>query len=226
MVFSHQLDKPLRSFGRRNGRLRSNPQRLLDEVLPSVRLQTAPLALPEGYTKYALEIGFGAGEHIAAQAMHHPETLYIGCEPYMPGVAKLLRVIEQNNIGNIRLYTDDARDLMATLPDGSMHEVYILFPDPWPKARHHKRRLITHDFLHMLSRLQQPGDTMLIATDHVDYAGWILHEIARTPEYQWTAERQSDWRDFPKSWAETKYQRKTSAEGRAPMFFHLQKENA
>ena len=225
MATAEAADKPLRSFGRRNGRLRHNPQRLLDEVLPPLALKAEPVALPEGYTKRALEIGFGGGEHIAAQALHNPNTLYVGCEPYMPGVAKLLRVVEQQNIKNIRLYTDDARDFMAAQPDASIDEAFILFPDPWPKARHHKRRLITRAFLAELARLQPVGASLLIATDHVDYAGWILCELQHTPHYIWTAEKQGDWLSLPASWAETKYQRKTTAEGRAPLFFHLIREN-
>lgn len=217
-------DKPLRSFGRRNGRLRQNPQRLLNEVLPPIRIHSDTLALPEGYERVALEIGFGAGEHIAAQALHNPNTLYIGCEPYMPGVAKLLRVVEENAISNIRLYTDDARQLMAALPKGLIDDAYILFPDPWPKARHHKRRLITTEFLTDLARIQPEGAALLLATDHEDYAAWILNAMHATPHYRWTAETAADWLNLPDTWAETKYQRKTSAQGRPPLFFHLIRE--
>ena len=219
-------DKPLRSFGRRNGRLRHNPQRLLDEVLPPLAIQAEPIKTLDEYTRMALEIGFGGGEHIAAQAQHNPDTLFIGCEPYMPGVAKLLRVIEQQDIKNIRLYTDDARDFMAAQPEASIAEAFVLFPDPWPKARHHKRRLLTRDFFAAMARLQPEGAKLLVATDHVDYAGWILHELQYTPHYRWTAEKQTDWLTIPDSWAETKYQRKTTAEGRAPLFFHLLREKA
>lgn len=222
MAALQATDTPLRSFGRRNGRLRRNPQRLLDEVLPQISLNAAALTLPTGFQRIAMEIGFGAGEHIAAQAVHNPDTLYIGCEPYMPGVAKLLRVIEKENITNIRLFTDDARELMAAMPESSVQQAFVLFPDPWPKSRHHKRRLVTKSFLSALSRMQPEHGYLLLATDHEGYAAWILNRLHKAPQYQWTAEREADWLTIPSIWAETKYQRKTSAEGRAPLFFHCE----
>ena len=178
-----------------------------------------PLPLKEGAKKIALEIGFGGGEHLLAQAAHNPDTLFIGCEPFINGVAKCLAGIDQQKLTNIRLYTNDARNLLKALPDNTLDTAFILFPDPWPKARHNKRRLVNHETLAMLARVHKPGGRLLIATDHIDYSEWILEHLLTTPQYRWTAERPGDFLTPPKDWTETKYQRKTSAEGRAPQFF-------
>lgn len=211
--------KFLSSFGRNRGRsLRPHQQMLIETLLP--KLTVAPdLPLEVGsYTHVALEIGFGGGEHLLAQAAHHPDTLFIGCEPFINGVAKCLVGIEQQKLTNIRLFTNDARQLLLALPEHLLDSVFILFPDPWPKARHHKRRLINHETLAMLARVHKPGGRLLIATDHVDYSVWILDHLQQTPYYRWTAECADDFRKPPVDWTQTKYQRKTSAEGREPVF--------
>ena len=228
----------LSSFGRNRGRsLRPYQQALVDALLPqispSLRGAEGDAAIQlkewvgnllrtagsEGYTRIALEIGFGGGEHLLAQAAHHPETLFIGCEPFINGVAKCLAGIDQQKLSNIRLYTRDARELLLALPDGVLDTAFILFPDPWPKARHNKRRLVNHETLAMLARVHKPGGRLLIATDHVDYSEWILAHLLSTPHYRWTAERAMDFLTPPADWTETKYQRKTTAEGREPLFF-------
>lgn len=204
----------LSSFGRNRGRsLRPYQQGLVDNLLP--KLAVDPQALPG---KVALEIGFGGGEHLLAQAKHNPDTLFIGCEPFINGVAKCLAGIDTDGIKNIRLFTRDARELVAAMPDQSVDSIFILFPDPWPKLRHNKRRLVNLETLAMLSRIHKPGGRLLIATDHEDYSVWILEQLLVTPHYQWLAKEQADWATPPRDWTETKYQRKTSAEGRAPVF--------
>lgn len=204
----------LSSFGRNRGRsLRPYQQGLVDGLLPTLAPQ--PKALP---ARVALEIGFGGGEHLLAQARHNPDTLWIGCEPFINGVAKCLAGIDKEKITNIRLFTDDARKLIEQMPDASVDSIFILFPDPWPKVRHNKRRLVNEETLAMLSRIHKPGGRLLIATDHEDYSVWILERLLVSPHYEWTAEKQADWHNPPADWTETKYQRKTSAEGRAPVF--------
>lgn len=170
------------------------------------------------HDEVVLEIGFGAGEHLLAQAQHYPDRLYIGCEPFINGVAKCLAGIDKLKLKNIRLFTDDARLLVQKLPENSVDEVYILFPDPWPKLRHNKRRLVNEETLSMLARIHKKGGKLLIATDHEDYSVWILEHLLKSPDYRWLAEKKADWANPPAVWAETKYQRKTSAEGRAPVF--------
>jgi tRNA (guanine-N7-)-methyltransferase len=169
-------------------------------------------ALPrnDGYKKLALEIGFGGGEHLLAQAEHNPDTLFIGCEPYINGVAKCLAGIDEQKISNIRLYTRDARELIEALPDACLDSVFILFPDPWPKLRHNKRRLVSAQTLSMLARTHKKGGRLLIATDHVDYSVWMLEVLLNHPDYSWTAREQADWKNPPKDWTTTKYQRKTT----------------
>lgn len=207
----------LSSFGRNRGRaLRPYQQSLVDTLLPVLAFNVAELASAK---KVALEIGFGGGEHLLAAAAHHPETLFIGCEPYINGVAKCLAGIDKLKLKNIRLVADDARKLIEKLPDVCLDAVFILFPDPWPKIRHHKRRLVSAETLSMLARTHKKGGRLLIATDHVDYSVWILETLLSHPDYSWTAECQADWQTPPRDWTETKYQRKTTGEGRKPLFF-------
>ena len=176
------------------------------------------LPLKGGAEKLALEIGFGGGEHLLAQATHNPDTLFIGCEPYINGVAKCLAGIDEQKISNIRLFTRDARELIEALPDACLDSVFILFPDPWPKLRHNKRRLVNTETLSMLARIHKKGGRLLIATDHVDYSVWILEVLLNHSDYKWTAKEQADWKTPPADWTTTKYQRKTTEQGREPVF--------
>lgn len=231
----------LSSFGRNRGRsLRPHQQSLVDGLLPRIAMDISnpsfsrvsreaifgdknvdPRDKPEddAYKHVVLEIGFGGGEHLLAQAAHHPDTLFIGCEPFINGVAKCLAGIEAQKLNNIRLFTDDARKLVEALPDACLDAVFILFPDPWPKARHNKRRLVNPQTLSMIARAHKKGGRLLLATDHVDYSVWMLEVLLNHPDFAWTAQSQADWKTPPADWTETKYQRKTSAEGREPLFF-------
>lgn len=141
-----------------------------------------------------LEIGFGGGEHLVAQAAAHPNARFIGVEPFLNGVASCLRHIEESGAQNVRLHHGDARDVIARLPDAALDLVYILFPDPWPKARHHKRRLVQPQFLHQLARVLKPGAEVRFATDWANYAAWTLEHFMRDARFRWTAERAEDWR--------------------------------
>jgi tRNA (guanine-N7-)-methyltransferase len=225
-----QLPKFLPSFGRNRGRsLRPHQQSLVDGLLPKLAVDlTSPLrevgapsdlSQGRGYSAVALEIGFGGGEHLLAQAAHNPDTLFIGCEPFINGVAKCLAGIEAQKLNNIRLFTNDARKLVEALPDACLDSVFILFPDPWPKVRHNKRRLVNPQTLSMIARAHKKGGRLLLATDHVDYSVWMLEVLLNHPDYEWAAQSQADWKTPPADWTETKYQRKTTSQGRDPLFF-------
>jgi tRNA (guanine-N7-)-methyltransferase len=214
-MYRNSIHTRLRSFGRIHGRsLGPYQQRLVDELLPQLQPDLGALTPP-----VALEIGFGAGEHLAAQALHNPEKLYVGCEPYINGVAKLLSVIDRQAIRNIRIDARDVRELLTQLPERSVQEVFILFPDPWPKTKQKKRRLVNAETLEMLARVHVSGGRLLLATDHEDYACHMLELLLQNPYYRWLARKSADWHTPPSDWTVTKYQRKTSAEGRPPMFF-------
>ncbi len=155
-----------------------------------------------------LEIGFGGGEHLVAQALAHPQARFIGVEPFLNGVASCLRHIAEGGVGNIRLHQGDARDVVARLPEASLDLAYILFPDPWPKARHHKRRLIQPDFVDALARVMKPGAELRFATDWADYADWTLQRFLSDARFAWMAERAADWRKPWPGHVTTRYEAK------------------
>lgn len=236
----------LRSYGRRHGRkLPEYKQSLADGLLREISIKGSnpyepvnpelpansfaegeqidlPALIPNR-AKWVLEIGYGSGEHLAHLAAAHPDWGFIGAEPYMNGVANLLVTIAQQNLQNIRLFSDDVRLLFPRLPEQCLDSIYILFPDPWPKARHNKRRLINSELLAALARLQKPGAELLMATDHVDYGAWILEVLLSCPHYRWAAESQADWQTSPAEWLATRYQHKTTLEGRNPAFFRAER---
>ena len=217
----------LPSFGRRQGhKLREPHQRLFETLLPRLRL--TPLAKGEFYQADAivpgshglrLELGFGGGEHLAAQARLHPGIGFIGGEPFVNGVASMLAHIQKDGLSNIRVVDDDIRPVMASLPDGCLEGIYVLFPDPWPKRKHFKRRVVQQAFLLEAARLLKPVGFLLLATDHVDYSCWMLEQMAGVKElFAWQAEVMADWHNPPEGWTPTRYEMKTRAEGREPVF--------
>ena len=211
-----------RVYGRRKGhRLSPRQQQLLDRTLPGLRLDLAapaPRALeslfPAPVREVWLEIGFGAGEHLAWQAGAHPDVGFIGCEPFVNGVAKLLVQIVEQGLGNVRIHDEEAHGLLAWLPERSLGRVFVLFPDPWPKKRHHKRRLLSPPTLAALARAMRPGAELRVATDIGDYARFTLASARRAGPFTWTANRAADWRERPADWPETRYERKAAREGR------------
>lgn len=184
----------------------------MESLLPHLALPEEGGIDPAGFSPTAgplvLEIGFGGGEHLVAQATAHPERRFIGVEPFINGVASCLRHIEEANAQNIRLHNGDARDVIARLPDASLDLVFILFPDPWPKARHHKRRLIQPEFLDELARVMKPGAELRFATDWANYASWALEYIVRDGRFTWLAERAEDWRNAWPQHVPTRYEQK------------------
>jgi len=165
-----------------------------------------------------LEIGFGGGEHLVAEAAAHPKVGFIGCEPFVNGMAKILASIEAGAIDNIRLYAGDAIDLLAWLPDASIARIDLLYPDPWPKRRHWKRRFVQDRTAAMMARLLRPGGVFRFATDIPDYAAWTLERLTCAPDFAWTAECADDWRKPWAGFGGTRYEAKAKQEGRVPCY--------
>ncbi len=170
---------------------------------------------------FALEVGFGSGEHLAAQARSHPDRGFIGCEPFANGVAKLLSQVEASTLMNVRIHANDARDVLARLPPGRLSVMYVLFPDPWPKIRHHKRRFIQVQVLDQIARLLLPGGELRVATDHPDYAQWALAHLMRDERFFWDAKCAADWRVRPVDWVATRYEQKAMNAGRSCIYLRF-----
>jgi tRNA (guanine-N7-)-methyltransferase len=167
-----------------------------------------------------LEIGFGGGEHMVAKAARRGDVLILGAEPFVNGVASALRHIEQAGAANVRMHAGDARDLMALLPDSSIDRLFILFPDPWPKLRHHKRRLVDAAFLTEAARLLKAGGRLRFATDWADYADQVLTLLPGRIDLAWTAEAADDWRLPPADHVTTRYEDKRLGDC-APIWIEL-----
>jgi tRNA (guanine-N7-)-methyltransferase len=165
-----------------------------------------------------LEIGFGGGEHLAWQAAAHPAVGCIGCEAYVNGIAKLLAAVQDNGLDNVRIHDGDARELVADLGDATIGRIFLLFPDPWPKRRHHKRRIVTPIMLGEFHRILKPGGTWRFASDSREYVAWTLMHVRAHGGFEWLAETPRDWRERPADWPETRYEAKARAQGRKPVF--------
>jgi tRNA (guanine-N7-)-methyltransferase len=216
---------PMRTFGRVKGRpLRAGRASLLDTELPRLALDlSGPIdvqAIRPGATDLWIELGFGGGEHMGAQAAAHPEALLLGAEPFVNGVASALRHLHDHGVDNVRLHAGDGRELLAALPDGSAGRVYILFPDPWPKLRHHKRRLVNPETIGELARVMRPGALLRFASDVTDYVHWTLERVLASPDFAWTAERADDWRCPPADHVTTRYEQKRLGDC-APVFLEF-----
>jgi tRNA (guanine-N7-)-methyltransferase len=215
--------------------LRQGRRRLAESLLPRIAITLpeeglldpltlfpAPPARPEAVW---LEIGFGAGEHLAQQAEQHPGLGFIGCEVFENGIARLLGDIAHRELANIRIFADDARLLVDCLVPASIARVFILFPDPWPKERHHKRRLVAPATLDRLAWVMQPGAELRLATDDPGYLVWMLEHVTAHPEFEWLARTPADWRARPPDWPATRYEEKARAagplSGRAPVFLRF-----
>jgi tRNA (guanine-N7-)-methyltransferase len=218
-------------FGRRKGhRLRPRHTDLMATLLPRLALaldRPAPDDLAQLYSRpvhaVRLEIGFGGGENLIAEATAHPGAGFIGCEPFVNGMAKILALIEAGANDNVRLYAGDAIDLLSWLPRASIAQVDLLYPDPWPKRRHWKRRFVQDRTVALLARALRPGGVFRFATDIPDYAAWTLERLTRAPDFVWTAERADDWR---KPWAGfrgTRYEAKAKREGRVPCYLEFRR---
>ena len=217
------------SFARRVGRkLRAEQVDLLNSYLPRNNALTGItqyshseyLSLPYAkYKKFYLEVGFGNGYHLSALAAREKTSCFIGCEPYLNGVASLLKDLKVRQLHNVFIWDDDVNKLIHSIPDHSLDGIHILFPDPWPKKKHHKKRIINSDFIKILhSKIKYRGQ-LIITTDHVEYARWILNRILYTNYFDYKSTHISDWMSFPKDWVKTKYQKKSEQQGKKNFCF-------
>jgi tRNA (guanine-N7-)-methyltransferase len=170
-----------------------------------------------------LEIGFGGGEHLLAMAERHPHIGFVGCEPFINGAVKLLSAIEQRQIRNIRIHDGDAVDLIRLLPENSVDRIYLLYPDPWPKRRHNKRRFVSAERLASLARILKPGGMFRFASDIDDYVGWTQALTRQTGSFRWVAARADDWRLPWDGWVRTRYEQKAIREGRIPSYLTFER---
>jgi tRNA (guanine-N7-)-methyltransferase len=203
--------------------LRAHHARLVAERLPELEVDAATLVSRAPLFAFEprelwLEIGFGGGEHLIAQARAHPDVGFIGCEPFVNGVAKTLAALEIHGLENVRLRAGDARSLVEALPPESLSRIFILYPDPWPKRRHRKRRVISTEMIGEIARAARSGAILRFATDIDDYAGWTLSRFLDSPDFRWTAGAADDWRVPWDDWSPTRYEAKARAAGRASAY--------
>jgi tRNA (guanine-N7-)-methyltransferase len=218
-------------FGRRKGhKLRAHQAELIAHLLPKLSLDISPpppAALPELFgtpvDTVRLEIGFGGGEHLIAEARAFPNTGFIGCEPYINGMAKILALIEANDVRNIRLFAGDAAELLAWMPTTSLARIDLIHPDPWPKRRHWKRRFVQDATIAAMARALKTGGEFRFVSDIADYCAWTLWHFARATGFVWTAERASDWREPWADYTMTRYGRKAEREGRTAAYLIFRK---
>ena len=221
---------PWRNFyGRRLGKtLKPNQRQALEHDLGPLSLDAVdwndnpdrtPLDLDELFSGKPvwLEIGFGGGEHMVHQAASNPDVGIIGCEPYINGVAMLLRKIGLAGVENVRIHPGDVRDLFDVLPEGSIQKAFLLYPDPWPKKRHHRRRAVTPEYLQPLHKVMVPGAELRVATDIKDYVRQTMEEVPKAG-FEWLGEKAADWREPWTDWLSTRYEQKALREGRVPHY--------
>jgi tRNA (guanine-N7-)-methyltransferase len=208
-------------------------QTLLRDMLPKITVSADPADQPihpselfaEPKREIWMEIGFGAGEHLAWQAEQNPDVGFIGCEPYINGVASLLRHAADRDLSNIRILPDDVRPFLDRLPDACLARLFVLFPDPWPKRRHQERRIVQREILNKFIRLLVPGGELRLATDDPQYLRWMLVRATGRSDLVWQARCPADWRGRPDDWPATRYEAKAVEEGRPPAFLRFQKPN-
>ncbi len=205
-------------------------KRLLAELLPQLRLaldRPPPLSpktlFPVPVGEVWLEIGFGAGEHLVWQAEHYPHIGFIGCEPFINGVGSLLGAIQDRGLKTIHIHDGDAREVLAWLPDASIGRLFLLFPDPWPKTRHLKRRLLSLETEAELARVLRRGGEFRFASDDGDYVAQALSTLQASGRFDWLAEGPNDWRMRPPDWPETRYERKALREGRRAAYLRFRR---
>ncbi|UDF03567.1 tRNA (guanosine(46)-N7)-methyltransferase TrmB [Asticcacaulis sp. AND118] len=214
---------PMRSFGRIKSRtLKPRQADLFDTLLPDIEINDALIARLNagdlgGHSELWLEIGFGGGEHLATQAERNPQALILGFEPFLNGVGSLLRHIDERGLKNVRVMPGDARPVIDKLNAARIDKVFILFPDPWPKARHHKRRFVQTETLDAFARVMKDGARLRFATDWADYADWTLERATQHAAFDWTAQSQTEWNVPPADHITTRYEEKKLGDC-APVF--------
>ena len=226
MTAGSERDGPKRLrtlYGRSRGKaLRAGQERLLAEALPSLTIAPAVLAAGRAFDppprEVWLEIGFGAGEHLIEQAKANPDVGVIGCEPFLNGVVAALAGVKREQLANVRLRRGDVQGLVEAASDGYFSRVFLLYPDPWPKRRHHKRRVVGAAMIEALARVMRTGAELRFATDIDDYAGWTLARFLASPHFRWTAVHADDWRRPWPEWRPTRYEAKARKEGRGSVY--------
>lgn len=222
-------------YGRQKGKkLRSHQAELLSSELPNLAIaHSEPIGEPAALFSFRpdlvrIEIGFGGAEHLVHEAIGHPEIGYIGCEPFVNGVAKLLVQIDERQIKNVRAHHGDARDILTKLPDASIDRVDVLYPDPWPKWRQRKRRFLSSRNLAEIGRVLKIGGALRFATDIDDYAGWVLARALHREDWLWVEGRAGarDWNTPWADWPGTRYEAKAFREGRKPVYLTFERISA
>ena len=216
-----------RVYGRKQTRPpKGERKEAIDTLLPKLQIDlAAPRFLPEQKESW-LEIGFGNGEHLKGLMERHPDRFYIGAEPFVNGMAAFLRSIKDMPHDNIRVWPDDALLLVDAIPDTYIEGIYVLNPDPWPKKRHYKRRIISQENLSKFARILKPGGTLIMATDVPDLAEWMVTQTSNHPSFEWIAERADDWRVMPADWIKTRYEEKGAKAGRKQSYMLFQRNAA
>ncbi|MEE9347211.1 MAG: tRNA (guanosine(46)-N7)-methyltransferase TrmB [Robiginitomaculum sp.] len=221
-------DGTRRLYGRAKGKRLSPLQAgLVETLLPKVRTPDAPddpLSVFENYPNRWLEVGFGGGEHLVHQARTHPDIGILGIEPFLNGVSKTLTHISADNLQNIRLHHGDARPVMDRMADASFDKIFVLFPDPWPKPRHFKRRILNAEFIAEIKRLLKPGGEFRFASDIISYVDWTLTRVIADGGFEFEPQDASAWRKPPKGWPGTRYEAKAFREGRICHYFEFIKK--
>lgn len=225
---NHDSDQSLRlirSYGRiKSRRLSEHKNSLLENLLPSYEISEQDFLSNNFLLKTSFEIGFGFGDFLFAKAQAAPNQMFLGCEPHLNGVVNVLAKLEESPLSNVKISRQDARELLNKFSDNFFDEIYILFPDPWPKIKHFKRRLINLEFLDdLLAKKIKSGGKLIIATDHESYKTWILSALIKSSKFKWEATCERDWKVFPDNWIITKYQKKAQIEGRVSVIFNLTK---
>ncbi|MEO1015466.1 MAG: tRNA (guanosine(46)-N7)-methyltransferase TrmB [Pseudomonadota bacterium] len=221
-------------YGRRQGKgLKPRQSRLYDRLLPSIvattpqsgeRVDPKSCFPPNAVDEVWFEIGFGGGEHLAWQAARNPRVGVIGAEAFLDGVGKLLGQVDDMRLKNVRILHGDARPFLEAVSDGSLGRIFVLHPDPWPKKRHHKRRMISPWFFTEAARALRPGGILRVASDIPGYVAWTLMHARASPAFEWLAETADDWRARPDDWPQTRYEAKAMKEGRAPTYLQFRRK--
>jgi len=214
-------DKLIRSFGRiKSRKLSDHKNHLFENLLPQYKINFLVDLKPDD--KNVLEIGFGFGDFFYEQSKNNPESNFFGFEPHINGVVNLLQFLEKEPLSNVKISSEDIRENLNKFPDGFFDKIYILFPDPWPKFKHFKRRLINVKFLdEILAPKMKIDSDIIIATDHDSYKRWIFSQILLSKKFSWLAKDKSNWQNFPDDWTYTKYQKKAKREGRTSIIINL-----
>jgi tRNA (guanine-N7-)-methyltransferase len=216
-----------RLYGRSKGhKLRAGQAALVEEMLPEVSVPAGPLDAARLFgadRPLELEIGFGGGEHLAAQAAARPDTGLIGCEPFLNGVVQALAHLREAGLTNVRLHMGDALDVIERLPDRSLERVYLLHPDPWPKARHAKRRMVNHGPLDLIAAKLRPGGEFRLGTDDPTYCAHAMMVMGQRTDLRWTAQSARDFLERPADWPETRYERKARRQGHEVWYFRYER---